>query len=70
MDYCRLRRNLNTKNSTEDPLRKKSIDYNIELQGGKMKISKTAFISLHGITPNRLRRLIHLKVCDKTPVDM
>ena len=38
------RRNLNTKNSTKDLLRKKSFDYNIELQGEKMKICKTAFI--------------------------
>ena len=35
-----------------------------------MKICKTAFISLHEITPNRLRRLKDLKVYDKTPVDM
>ena len=61
---------LNTKNSTEDPLRKKSFNYNIELQVKKMKICRTAFISLHGITSNQLRKLTDLKVCDKTPVDM
>ena len=32
-----IRTRLNTKNSTEDPLRKKSFDCNIEIQEGKNK---------------------------------
>ena len=58
------------KNSTSDSFRKKAFDYNIKLQVKKMKICKTAFISLHGISPNRLRKFTDLKICDKTPVDM
>ena len=44
------RRNLNTKNSTEDSLRKKSFDCIIELQGGGGGDKNLQNSVLHGLT--------------------
>lgn len=47
-----------------------SCKYYVEIRTGKKKVCKSAFISLHGITVKRCRRLTELKKENKIPQDL
>jgi len=47
-----------------------SYKYFIEIDGSREQVCKKAFLSLHGVTNNRIKRLQLLKVSGKSPHDM
>lgn len=47
-----------------------SYKYFIEIDGSRKQVCKKAFLSLHGVTDNRIKSLQLLKVSGKSPHDM
>lgn len=47
-----------------------SYKYFVEIEGSKVIVCKTAFLSMHGVTDKRIKRLRHLKILNKNPDDL
>lgn len=65
----RRKENNSSENSKSKP-KAHSFQYSVSTAQGKIEICQTAFLSLHGISPDRVRRLCSLLSQDRIPKDL